>query len=248
MEVSRVGEWLDSLNGFEGMVGIMGGEPTLHPQFTEICTLFHKIPKQRRGLWTSGHNWEKYKDIIKETFPEKNIVYNEHSTSGGTHQQLLVAMKDIIKDKKFRQELKDNCWIQRRWETCSVTPYGAYFCEVAASLDILFNSGKNAVPVANGWWKNTEQFKKQYKICDLCGAPVPIGGMSDRASFDLISKGNLKKLKKLGSPKVSQGNYATYDRTWDKEQVINKSQDWKPYFFRDFYAHCPEDYAGNNKA
>jgi len=248
MDLETVGKIINSLDGFEGMVGLMGGEPTLHPQFTEICKLFQKIPKKRRGLWTSGWKWEEYKNIIGETFPTENIVYNEHSTEGGVHQPLLVAMKDVVKDKKLRQELKDNCWAQRRWETCSVTPYGVYFCEVAGALDILFNMGKNAITITPYWWKNTELFKKQYEICDSCGAPIPIGGMSDRATFDLISKGNLKKLKKLDSPKVINNNYATYDRKWDKEQIIKGSKNWKPYNFRDFYAHGPEDYARNNKS
>jgi len=247
MDATMVVKILESLKGFQVMMGIMGGEPTLHSQFYEICKLLQNyIPKERRGLWTSGYRWEKNKDTILETFPKENIVYNEHSTAGGTHQPLLVAMKEIVKDKKLRQELKDNCWIQRRWETCSVTPYGIYFCEVAGALDILFNEGKNAIPITDGWWKNTELFKKQYKICDNCGAPVPIGGMSDRATFDLISKGNLKKLKKLGSPKVLNNNYATYDRKWDKEQIISKSQDWQPYNFRTFVAHSPEDYERSN--
>ncbi len=246
MDMDTIEKVIDSLTGFAGMVGIMGGEPTLHPDFEDICELVaHKIPIPRRGLWTSGYNWEKYKDIIEKVFPKENIVYNEHSTDGGTHQPLLVAMREVIKDGKLRQELKDNCWIQRRWETCSVTPYGIYFCEVAGALDILFNGGKNAVPIAMGWWKNTQVFKKQQKICNNCGAPIPIGGMSDRASFDLISKGNLKKLKKLNSPKVLSGDYALYNKKWDREQIINKTQDWKPWNWRTFNANNPEDYVGH---
>lgn len=248
MGAEKVEEILNSIDGFEGMVGIMGGEPTLHPAFPQICEILKtKIPKKRRGLWTSGYRWEEYRKLIENTFPKENIVYNEHSTAGGTHQPLLVAMKDVVRDRKLRQELKDNCWIQRRWETCSVTPHGIYFCEVAGALDILFNEGKNALPITDGWWKNTD-FKKQYKICDNCGAPVPIGGMSDKATFDLISKGNLKKLKKIGSPKVLNNNYATYDRKWDKEQIIKGSQGWNPWNFRTFYAHCPEDYRRGDTA
>lgn len=249
MDLAMVEKILNSINGFGGMVGIMGGEPTMHPKFIEICKLLQeKVPKERRGLWTSGYKWNWFKKTILDTFPIENIVYNEHSTEGGIHQPLLVAMKDVIKDKKLREELKDNCWAQRRWETCSVTPNGAYFCEIAGAIDTLFNQGNGAIPIESGWWKNTELFKKQQKICDSCGAPIPIGGMSDRATFDLISKGNLKKLKKLGSPKVKNNNYASYDRKWDKDQIIKYSQNWKPYNFRDFHANRPEDYKRSDKS
>jgi hypothetical protein len=245
MELEMIERIINSLDGFQGMIGLMGGEPTLHPEFAKICQIFQdKIPRNRRGLWTSGHKWDYYKEVIEQTFPKEHIVYNEHSTDGGMHQPLLVAMKDVIKDKKFREELKDNCWAQRRWETYSVTPQGAYFCEIAGAMDTLFNEGKNAISIEPGWWKNVD-FKKQYEICDSCGAPIPIGGVSDRATFDLISQGNLKKLKQLGSPKVLSGNYALYNRKWDKEQIINKSQDWKPWNWRNFYANGPDGYVGH---
>lgn len=249
MDMKTVEEALDSLGGFQGEVGIMGGEPLLHPQFKEICELLvKKVPdRRRRGLWTSGFNWDKHEDTIKATFDKDLIVYNEHSTDGGIHQPLLVAMKDVISDKSLREELKDNCWIQRRWETCSVTPYGVYFCEVAAALDILLNEGKNAVPIASNWWKNIKVFKDQYQICDQCGAPIPIGGVSDRATFDLISPSNLKKLKAINSPKVIDGNYALYKKRWTKEELIKKSKDWEPWNWRSFYAYGPEDYHRDNK-
>ena len=246
MDLDTIRKSIDNLEGFPGGIGLMGGEPTLHPQFREICKIYQeKIPdKTKRELWTSGYKWKEYEDIILETFDKERISYNEHSTDGGVHQPLLVAMKEIVKDKKLRQELKDNCWVQHRWACCSITPYGVYLCEILGAMDILFNEGKNAIPNEPGWWKNTEPFLKQQKVCDLCGAPVPIGGMSDRATFDLISKGNLKKLK--DSPRVLAGNYAEYNKKWTKEEIIKKSYNWKPWNWRNFYAHCPDDYQGKN--
>ncbi len=249
MDLERVEKAIESLNGFDGEIGLMGGEPTLHPICLEICQMFQdKIPRRRRGFWTSGWEWEEYKDVIEKTFDKDLIVYNEHSTDGGIHQPILAAMKDLVKDKKLREELKDNCWVQRRWETCSITPYGVYFCEIAATLDIIMNGRKLAVPLSNGWWRNNELFKNQKKICDNCGITIPIGGISDRASLDLISKSNLKKLKKRGSLKVATDNYALYNKKWSKDEIIKKYQGWQPWNWRTFRAYGPSDYQGNNQS
>ena len=49
----------------------------------------------------------------------------------------MVAIDDIIEDKKLMWKMIDNCWIQKQW-SASITPKGGFFCEVAASLDYLF--------------------------------------------------------------------------------------------------------------
>ena len=30
------------LDGYEGRIGMMGGDPTLHPKFKEICEIYQK--------------------------------------------------------------------------------------------------------------------------------------------------------------------------------------------------------------
>ena len=42
MELDFIEKAIDSLEGFEGNIGIMGGEPTLHPKFNEICEIVKK--------------------------------------------------------------------------------------------------------------------------------------------------------------------------------------------------------------
>jgi len=42
---------LRSMEGWNRGVGCMGGEPTLHPKFPEICELYRKyFPRDRCGL------------------------------------------------------------------------------------------------------------------------------------------------------------------------------------------------------
>jgi len=139
MDLETVEKALISLEGFEQQVGIMGGEPTLHPQFREILKLLRNyVPIERRSLWTNGLNWDKYEKDISETFLPEAIIYNDHKHENGHHQPLLCASDEIMEDKKLMWELIDKCWIQNRW-AASITPKGGFFCEVAAALDYLFD-------------------------------------------------------------------------------------------------------------
>jgi hypothetical protein len=246
MSLTQIRSAIASLAGYPGHIGLMGGEPTMHPQFREICLIFQEmIPeKERRELWTAGYKWDEYEDVIMETFDKERISFNDHSTDDGKHSPMLCAVKDLV-DKKDQKVLIDNCWVQPRW-SASITPKGCYFCEVAAALDMAFN-GKNGWPVEKNWWnKEPKDFQDQVNaICYDCGAMIPIGETSDHATYDLISKSNLKKLKK--SPKVCAGNYALYQKKWTLEEIEKKKQGWKPYNWRSFYAHEPNDYNRKNK-
>ena len=49
MKLQMIEKAIDSLEGFPGGIGIMGGEPVLHPEFFEVCKLVQKnIPKQMK--------------------------------------------------------------------------------------------------------------------------------------------------------------------------------------------------------
>ena len=66
MDLDYVRKAIESLQDFPGRIGLMGGDPTLHPKFDEICEIYEEmIPRRQRELWTSGFKWKEKKDLCK---------------------------------------------------------------------------------------------------------------------------------------------------------------------------------------
>lgn len=248
MTLELVEKGIKSLLDFPGRIGIMGGEPTLHPNFREILALLRDlVPVDQREFWTAGFKWEEYKDDIMRTFREDRISYNDHSQKTGMHQPLLIAIDEVIDDPELRKMLIDNCPFQARW-SASITPKGAFFCEIAGSMDWLFD-GPGGYPIEPGWWDKTpDQFQDQVEnYCGGCSGAIPMEtltdgrGGRDGATIDVVSPGNLELLLKNGSPKARAGNCKVFEEKITSEQVQERLPDWNPREFRDFVAHTPED-------
>jgi len=182
------------------VVGMLGGEPLLHPQFDELCrTMVSIIPnKEHRGLWT-GIRWQStaHADLIESTF---GYINNNLHNSECLHSPVLVASADIIADKQERAAIQDKCWLQEKWSG-AITPKGFFFCEVAAALDMLFD-GPGGLPVTAGCWGTPlDGFMVQReRWCDRCGISLNLRGRRDSERLDDISKSNLELLK--NSPRV----------------------------------------------
>ena len=247
MNLETVEKALQSLVNFPHNVGIMGGEPTIHPQFADICHLLARhIPKERRGLWTNGARWEKYEGIIEETFDYKNIVYNDHSHTEGHHQPLMVASQDIVVDKELMWKLIDQCWIQNRW-SASITPKGCFFCEVAAAQDMLYN-GPGGYPIEPGWWKKTPvQFHDQIeRYCVNCCAAIPMIPIDSNIGKDLISPRVARLLEEVDSPRYARGKTMLFDKVMTAEDIAKCQKDWKPWSHRPFRQCGPRHYLDDN--
>lgn len=243
MNLDTVIKAIESLEGFPGYIGIMGGEPTMHPDFVQICKLVQKmVPRQKRQLATMGFKWEQYKEIILETFDVENIQYNNHSNEGEVfHQPVLVAAEEVLDDKELMWRLIGNCWMQWRW--CgSITPKGGFICEAAGAMDMLFD-GPGGFPIEKGWWnRETEQFVDQVKrYCPRCSMPVPFPRYDCKKGCDLVSKGNADLLAKVGSPKFLKGKTTIFDKKITDEDVSKiVEKGWTPWHFRDYVQHGPE--------
>tara|TARA_B100001059_G_scaffold229630_1_gene262499 strand:- start:344 stop:1252 length:909 start_codon:yes stop_codon:yes gene_type:complete len=255
MDLDYIEKAIDSLEGFEGNIGMMGGDPTLHPKFPEICKIYQKkIPnKRKREFWTSGFKWKEYQDVILETFDKDRIAYNEHSTPGGKHTPLLVSIDEVVEDKKLMWEMIDNCWIQSQW-SAAITPKGGFFCEVAASLDYLFE-GPGGYEIKPGWWKKEpKDFQDQVKrYCKDCSGALPMKSESDGfggrkgPAYDTVSPRNLEKLLKVKSPKAQAGHIKIFNEKLGEEKIVANSENWNPSHFKPFVTHSPNDYANKEK-
>ena len=244
MDLDTVRKAIESLEGFPGGIGMMGGEPTLHPQFKEICEIYQELipDKRRRELWTAGYKWDEYQDIIQKTFDSDLVLYNDHSDPNeGVHQPILIAAEDILDDRELMWRLIGNCWVQWRWSP-SITPKGGFFCEVAAALDMLFD-GPGGYPLEKGWWdKNPWEFADQVKqYCPRCSAAIPMERPSSSSGCDIVSKSNYENLKKIGSLKLKQDKINVFDKKLTEEDVEKVVKEgWTPWSHRSYKQSSPD--------
>ena len=199
-----VGSALRSLEGWPGAVGCIGGEPTLHRLFPEVCRLYRThFPRWKCGLWTAGGpGYEKHRRLIDETF--QIINYHDH-TVPARHQPLLVAGKDIVPDEKKRKRCIDRCWLQHEWSPTITQQGGGYFCEVAATIDHILGE-KRGWAVTPGWWKR-KSIDDQRQLCNSCGIPYRMAGELDTTPDEFISPSMESVLRERNSPAIKRGHF-----------------------------------------
>lgn len=209
MTLDQFKEALDSVLDAPNRIGITGGEPLIHPQFPEICEYIRfKVKRGRMGLWTTfPKGKEHYREMIVKTF---NALYlNDHSKPGIMHAPLLVAAEEVAPDRDIMWYWIDRCWVQNTW-SASITPNGAYFCEVAAAFGALM--GERGWEVKPGWWKRTpkDYIKQMEKFCVRCGAAMPLKRRESMETMDDVSPDNMRMLEELASPKARKGDVGVY--------------------------------------
>ncbi|MGE4136410.1 MAG: hypothetical protein AB7E98_11930 [Pirellulales bacterium] len=180
------------------VIGIIGGEPLLHPELPAIADIFCELVPEvyYRGFWTakdwrtgSHPKWGPYRPIVEKIIGKRPthdvsgpsrkhdsgfLNWNMHLPEMDVHHQpLLVAIKDVIPDERERWELIQTCWVQREWSgTC--TDKGFFFCEVAGHFDRVFG-GPGGLPFEPDVWRGELTF-----VPDENGVPRPQGKFADQ--------------------------------------------------------------------
>jgi len=212
---------------FPGITGFIGGEPLLHPQFEEFCEYaLNKIPRKQLGLNTSfPKGYENYRETICRTF--ENLFLNDHTKPNIYHCPILVAIEEVVPDRKSMFLYIDHCWVNEKW-SASINPKGAFFCEIAGAMAILFD-GNSGWPVERDWFtRTTKDYTAQIEeYCPKCGCAVPLPRRISLDGRDDISLGNLKRLEGK-SFKIEKKQYIISDlKTVDEPEEMWTYRDHK---------------------
>ncbi|MCL2260336.1 MAG: hypothetical protein FWC15_03170 [Fibromonadales bacterium] len=162
---------------------------------------------KRLGIIGSGvysnmcNSYKKYYEAITDVAQYQCL--NDH-INPIYHQPALITRKDMgIPDEEW-YKLRDACWMQNEW-SASITPKGAFFCEIAAALDTLFE-GPGGWDIEPGWWKREpKDFGEQLRWCELCGFALNTFTRDSSEEIDDVSPTIYEKLKTINSPKLKSG-------------------------------------------
>lgn len=186
-----------SLVGYFGVVGIFGGNPTMHPQFSQICRILRAyIPKERCGLWSN--NLRGYGQLCREIFNPEVSNLNVHCSQDALsemkrdwpecnpigqydsrHSPVYVSMEDLSDLTQAQKvQMINRCDINQLWSAiiCQ-TKFGlrAFFCEIAGAQAMLMDSDYDTgIQVSGNWWKlPITAFEEQIRNhCFKCGVPL----------------------------------------------------------------------------
>jgi hypothetical protein len=189
---------LNSLKDFPRGIGIIGGEPQDHPEWDKICKLLEAFNHVGGYiLFTSRELDPKYHHI----FNSGRIYITDHGIKN-LHHPLLIALEEVVPDKKLQRELIEKCWLQRLWSP-SIFPKGAFWCEIAGVLDMMYD-GPGGYEINSDWWKNEFYEDQIERWCVKCGICVPVDVETDHEPLELVTPKVLERLKALGSPHLDK--------------------------------------------
>lgn len=160
--------------GYRGLIGIFGGEPTIHPRFKEILELISFYYQQEFCIFTNGR---------KMCNLPQNVGWIVNSKDENSQRNFCASMMAPYDFYKFKNKIdywnfaRKECFM---WKNCWSIIYDnkAYLCEPAAAIDRL-KLGKRNWNKSKGWdlilgknpFDKTEKeiAKQAENFCYRCG-------------------------------------------------------------------------------
>jgi hypothetical protein len=236
MTLEQIDQALRCYVGAPGKVGIIGGEPLVHPEFAEICRLARQyFPRDRLHLFTAlvpRAKWDEHRQIAEETFGCINA--NEHTPQQRScckHQPTTLAVGEVC-DQATADRLIDACWVPRAW--CgTVNHKGAFFCELAAAMDVILD-GPGGWPVEPGWWnRNQADCKEQRdRWCYLCGMCLPQQRQLMADEREKFTPGLLALYRSHGLMRLEDEHVDVVDLKMSAEEVEQAREGWFPWAYK----------------
>lgn len=202
MSLDQFERAVKSLVDYFGVVGLFGGNPALHPEFSELCAILRDyIPKERCGLWCNNpfnngqamrqtfnpavsnlnvHLSQRAYDTFKRDWPESRPFGLNHDSR---HSPCYVALQDVVEDVGERWDYISRCDINQHWSAmigCFRGELRGWFCEIAGAQSILHQYEEDypdtGLIIREGWWKpkmwDTEMSIQASWHCHQCGVPL----------------------------------------------------------------------------
>lgn len=151
------------------VIRILGGEPTLHPQFFDVLEIFSNYkkehaPKVELQLWTNGCGRTVQK--LLEKVSDEFSVINSSKITGGEEPIFNAFNLAPVDSTAYKlTDFANGCSIT---EKCGVgiTPYGYYPCAIAGSIDRILGLDLGQKDPAKAYDSMRDQLKD---LCKYCG-------------------------------------------------------------------------------
>lgn len=211
-----------------GKIGIIGGEPLIHPEFKQLSEMVRK-------RWTAKGRWcmlftslpdalDKHKDLVRRCYTKVNV--NDKQGPDKTHQRIMVASRDVIYNARLRRLIQTRCWVPKFWAP-SITPLGVYFCEIAASICGTLR-GPDGWALDEPWGTYTApDYERQRWACDWCGMCIP--QEKDRVDDNVtsISVSWWKAMKDNEIKPIKNWRFANIG-ILTEEEFVDLAKGWNP--------------------
>lgn len=149
-------------------IRVLGGEPTLHPQFHEMLDALRKYrdeyrPHLRLTVVSNGHGDKVEASLAK--IPDDILVENTAKSKGVQIDFAPFNNAPSDHPEHAHSDYRNGCWIAQGLGM-GLGPNGYYCCAVAGGIDRVYGTGlgKKHIP------ETSDEMREQFEtLCSLCG-------------------------------------------------------------------------------